>query len=276
MNNLKTAWMLTAAVVLVIGTGCSRMERIFYQAAGSRNVTPRVVAPHAAASRAAAPKAQVAPVAYRPNRVPGSSDDVATRFAKSERPSDSPWQAPPANPPTRPQAEDAERQAASGQTDSATDQTQPKDKPKALPDDQKPVEAPPKRGAAKDEAAEKALPYTVPGVVYRGLQLAPVAAAIAMVETQGAGREVSESLIFSPGGATGQLGLTAPPATVDGVLVTRRGLQGGGPLALGKGTSNNIFQAQPNPLSGSNGMCQVLAAAGHFGSVQACETGLHR
>ncbi|MCH8253511.1 MAG: hypothetical protein IID36_13775 [Planctomycetes bacterium] len=201
---------------------------------------------------------------------------MATALVKPDRASDSLRQVPPNNPSTEPQSEDSERQPPTAQSDSAINQTQPKDKPKASPDDKKPVEAPPKPGAAQDESVEKALPYTVPGVVYRGLQLAPVAAAIAMVETQGAGREVSESLIFSPGGATGQLGLTAPPATVDGVLVTRRGLQGGGPLALGKGTSNNIFQAQPNPLSGSNGMCQVLAAAGHFGSVHACETGLHR
>lgn len=276
MNNLKTAWVLTAAVVLVIGTGCSRMDRIFHQPEGSRIVTHRVVTPHAAASRVVAQRAEVVAVAYRPNRVPDSFHEMAMRFVKSERASDLPRQAPPANLPPRPQAEESERQAASAQPDSAINQTHAKEKPKASPDAEKPVEAQPKSGAAQDESAEKPLPYTVPGVVYRGLQLMPIVAAVGMVETQGAGREVSESLIFSPGGATGQLGLTAPPATVDGVLVTRRGLQGGGPLALGKGTSNNIFQAQPNPLSGSNGMCQVLAAAGHFGSVHACETGLHR
>lgn len=275
MNNLKTAMALTATVALVIDSGCSRMERIFYQPTGNRIVTPGIEPPPAAASRAGVARAQLVTVAFRANPARCWSNDTATALVKSDRASDSLRQVPPANPPTRPRAEDSERQPPTAQSDSAINQTQPKDKPKASPDAEKPVEAQPKSGAAQDESKDKPLPYTVPGVVYRGLQFAS-AVVIGMVETQGAGREVSESLIFSPEGATGQLGLTAPPATVDGVLVTRRGLQGGGSFALGKGTSNNIFQAQANPLSGPSGRCQDLTQAGHFGSVHACETTLGR
>lgn len=123
-----------------------------------------------------------------------------------------------------------------------------------------------------DEAAKSG--YTSPGLAYQQLAIAVTAAVVSLVdEANEVGRELSESILLSDMGTIGRLGLTAPPTQFAGRVTGRPGLQDGPATGLGFAPPDrNLFAPQFNPLSGANGRCRDLAAAGFYGgSRSACE-----
>lgn len=108
--------------------------------------------------------------------------------------------------------------------------------------------------------------YTAPGAAYQQLAIATAAAAVGVVPSAGgAGKEAAESLVFSPRGTSGRLGLVTTATTSDGSIVSSSGLGEGAASRIGSASPNNIFTAQVNRVSGPTGRCRELTNAGHFG-----------
>ena len=118
--------------------------------------------------------------------------------------------------------------------------------------------------------------YTAPGAAYQQLSIAAVSSIVGVVPTSNnAGKEASESLVFSGQGTAGRLGVITTATTTDGGIAGRDGLQDG--PGIGPASSNNIFNAQVNRLSGPTGRCGELAGAGFFGgSRPQCEVSFRR
>ncbi len=108
--------------------------------------------------------------------------------------------------------------------------------------------------------------YTAPGAAYQQLAIATAAAAVGVVPTAGGtGKEAAESLVFSPQGTSGRLGLVTTATSSSGSIVSSSGLGDGVPSRIGSAAQNNIFTAQVNRASGPTGRCRELTNAGHFG-----------
>lgn len=108
--------------------------------------------------------------------------------------------------------------------------------------------------------------YTAPGAAYQQLAIATAAAAVGIVPTAGGtGKEAAESLVFSPQGTSGRLGLVTTATSSSGSIVSSSGLGEGVAGRIGFASSSNIFTAQVNRATGPTGRCRELTNAGHFG-----------
>lgn len=113
--------------------------------------------------------------------------------------------------------------------------------------------------------------YTAPGAAYQQLAIATAAAAVGVVPTPGGtGKEAAESLVFSPQGTSGRLGLVTTATSSSGSIVSSNGLGEGVAGRIGPASPNNIFTAQVNRATGPTGRCRELTNAGHFGSRPQC------
>lgn len=153
------------------------------------------------------------------------------------------------------------------------------DPPKESSDGEETSES--KSGERSDErsSATAKSGYTAPGLAYQQLAIAVTAAVVSLVDdASDVGRELSESILLSDMGTIGRLGLTAPPTQFAGRVTGRPGLQDGPATGLGFAPPDrNLFAPQFNPLSGANGRCRDLAAAGFYGgSRSACEQSFRR
>jgi hypothetical protein len=127
------------------------------------------------------------------------------------------------------------------------------------------------------DQAHSAVTYTAPPAWVR--QLVVLVGSIGLTDgasDAGAGKEVSESVIYSTAGVVGRPGLSSPGTTVGGAVVGRIGTNAGGAGAIGIGSSNNVHTLQRNPATGPGGRCDELVRAGLISDHAACVRGGRR
>lgn len=127
---------------------------------------------------------------------------------------------------------------------------------------------------APAEVTKSVAAYTAPPVWVQRVVFQVVSALTDGASDRGAGKEVSESVIYSESGVLGRVGLTAPPTFVDDGVVIRPGSLQQRFSGIGFGSPNNIHMLQRNPASGLGGRCNELASAGFPVDHRACGRGV--
>lgn len=264
MRPKSLASVATIALLVLAGTGCQSMDRIFYRPDPARIASfserSRNAGVHGMGASPASECGQEA-------RLPGCGTGVSPLFAADRGMTPCGCQKASTLP-----ASEAVLVAYTGDDAAAAPAvatpmvtTQPAGEPDVST-----------RPAATQPARP---PYSSPGAAVRAMNFVGLAASLgAFQEAGGAGREFSETLAASRDLVGGRTGLTAPQTTAVSAITGRPGLVEGEATGLSFASPvHNIFTARLNRATGPGGRCGELTNAGFFGGNRtACEQHFRR